>query len=792
MKISELWLREWADAPKTGTELAAQLTMAGLEVDSVYPVAGDFTGVVVAQVVDTIPHPQADKLTLCDVDVGIEHPIKIVCGAANVRVGLKVALAQLGAVLPGGFKIKEAKLRGEVSLGMLCSSSELGLEDKSEGILELPQDAPIGVDLRKYMFLDDLVLDVDLTPNRADCFSVFGVAREVAAKNALTAPVLPSTISQPQIEDTISVKLNAIEACPQYYCRVIRNIKLNAETPLWMSERLRRSGIRLRHPVVDVTNYVMLELGQPMHAFDHQLMDESIVVRFAKKDEELVLLDGKKITLDAQTLLIADTKKPLALAGVMGGADSAVNEETSDIVLESAFFTPLKIAGVARKYGLSTDSSQRFERGVDPQLQQLALERATVLLLEIVGGQAGPLVVARDEQHLPQMQRIQFDPAKVMQLTGVEIAPTQMLLFLKALGMVVDTEKQLWDVSVPSFRFDITIDVDLVEEIIRLYGYDKLNVQPMIASIRTGESNPRNDLSRKAADFFMNRGYNETINYSFVDPNIQEAIYSDPQVMRLLNPISPELSVMRTGLWPGLLAAMIYNEHRQQSMMRFFEQGVAFVVNDGQLKERSCIAGLISGETGELNWTDVTRKLDFYDVKGDLQSLLSQLGWHDPQFEAGEHPGLHPGKTARILIQGRFAGWVGVLHPRLAEALNITDDVMLFELFVDALLACPQATYSKISKYPQIRRDLALLVDNDISVTMIEQAVSSVVADDWLKSFDVFDVYTGDSIPSGKKSVAIALTLQDNNRTLVDEEINVIIDAILKKLKDGFAISLRD
>ncbi len=792
MKVSEAWLREWVNPALTGEQLAAQLTMAGLEVDSFSPVAGVFNHVVVAHVLQTTRHPQADKLSICQVDSGAGTPVQIVCGASNVRAGLKVALALPGANLPGSIMIKESTLRGELSQGMLCSVSELGMDDKSEGIMELPDDAPIGADLREYLHLNDHVLDIDLTPNRADCFSVLGVAREVAALNKLPLQALPTRIAQPASDESLAVHLPEPEACPQYCGRIIREINPDATTPLWLKERLRRAGVRALHPVVDVTNYVMMELGQPMHAFDLHTIKGDIHVRFAQADETLVLLDGQDITLTEQVLVIADEEKPLAIAGVMGGEDSAVQAHTTDIFLESAFFNPLVVAGVARKYGLSSDSSQRFERGVDPALQLLALERATHLLQSIVGGCVGPVMVVNQPQYLPEKHCILFNPAKVKQLTGLDIQVDDMAVMLQGLGMTVVRKADVWTVSTPSHRFDVALDVDLVEEIVRLYGYDNIAAAPIEASMQGGEINPVELMTARTATFLSARGYHEIISYSFVDPEFQSAIYPDAQTMQLLNPISSELSQMRVGLWPGLLASMVYNIHRQQMAIRLFEAGVVFDVEDGQLRERPCLAGLLTGEHGGMNWCESTRQFDFYDMKGDLQTLFSMLQLSDVHFVAAEHPALHPGQSARIFIAGQDAGWIGVLHPRFADELDLSAEVMLFELSLATLYNDKPMRYQQISKYPQIRRDLSLLVNESVSAGQIEQAVRAVVTPEWLKAFDVFDLYTGESIPVGKKSLAIALILQDEKRTLVDTEINAVIDAILKKLEVEFAIVLRE
>lgn len=793
MKLSKLWLREWVNFSLTEHELANQLTMAGLEVDAVSPVAGEFTKVIVAEVLSTKPHPDADKLTLCDVNINADKPLQVVCGAANVRAGLKVALAMIGANLPGDFKIKESKLRGQLSQGMLCSVTELGMAEHSEGIMELESDAPVGMDLREYLTLDDHVIDVDLTPNRADCFSVLGIAREVAVLNKLPLLAKPVPAVAPSIDDVLPVHLRQAEACPRYCGRIIRHINIQASTPLWMAERLRRSGVRSVHPVVDIMNYVMLELGQPMHAFDLATIKGEINVRFSNSQERLELLDGQDLSLNDKVLVIADQEKPLAIAGVMGGADSAVQAHTQDVFLESAFFNPVIIAGVARKFGLFSDSSQRYERGVDPELQIKALERASALILSILGGEAGPVIESKEAKYLPEQVSFAFDTEKVKKLTGLSISQAEMKNLLQGIEITILGERNHFlDVSIPSHRFDIQQDEDLVEEVIRLYGYDNLKANPMNAPVLAGKTCANEEIATRLSRWFSSRGYNETISYSFVDPELQEAFYPQHEFMQLLNPISSELSQMRSGMWPGLIASMIYNVHRQQNLIKFFEIGVVFDVREQQLIERPCIAGLLMGEQGGLNWSETTRVFDFFDLKGDLESLFALLKLNDVKYIAAQHEALHPGQSAQIHINGAFAGWIGTLHPRLADALDLQHDVLLFELNLDALIGHDAPRYKTISKYPQIRRDLSFLVEKNISVMQIESAVRETVKENWLKDFAVFDVYTGQGIPEGKKSLAIAMTLQDDKRTLVDAEINFLISAILKTLENEFSIILRE
>ncbi len=790
MKLSEQWLREWVNPEIDSNELAGRITMAGLEVDGITPVAGKFNNIVVARVNETQKHPQADKLTLCEVDNG-QTRLKIVCGAANVRPGLKVALAQVGTIMPSGMKIKESKLRGELSQGMLCSASELGLAESSDGILELAEDAPVGVDIRTYLNLDDHSIDIDLTPNRADCFSVLGVAREVAAVTAMTPPYYAPSQVSPELDDIVSVNIEAEEACSNYQCRLIKGIRAEVKSPVWLTERLRRSGLRSIHPVVDITNYVMLECGQPMHAFDARAIHGSIHVRYAREKEPIVLLDEQEKLLNPNVLVIADDSSPLAMAGVMGGVGSAVQEGSTDILLESAWFDPKAIAGIARTYGLCTDSSQRFERGVDPSLQAKAIEKATALILDICGGKAGPVSGKTLAHHIQEKADIIFDPLKVARLTGVKIELNEMQRMLEGLGMRVEPAAEQWNVKVPAWRFDIEADVDLVEEVIRLYGYDKISGMPMKAEVRSGHPDKQEELAQRLTRFFVARGYHETISYSFVDPDLQSVIYPEQPALNLLNPISSELGQMRTGLWPGLLASLLHNVHRQHHSLKLFETGVRFINNEN-LKEETVFAGLLAGSQAPYRWCEPERSYDFFDAKGDLQALFGDLGIDEIHFEAAKHPALHPGQCAKIVLDNHELGFLGTLHPALAAELELQYDVIVFEVELSALLKPTERKYRMVSKFPAIRRDLSLLVKETIGVQEIETLVREVVDSSLLKSFNVFDVYHGESLPEGYKSLAISLEMQDAQRTLVDEEINNKISAILQLLDERLSIKLRE
>ena len=668
MKFSEQWLREWVQPEITTQELVDQLTLAGLEVDGAEPVAGAFSGIVVGQVVSREQHPDADKLSLCQVTDGTET-FQIVCGAANVREGLKIPFAKIGAVLPsdepGGFKIKKAKLRGVESFGMLCAEQELGMAESSDGLMELPDNAPLGVDVREYLNLDDTIIDVDLTPNRADCLSLAGLAREtgVLTKSSVAGPQISAVAAT--IADEPSIEVSAADACPRYLGRIVRNVNVKAETPLWMVEKLRRSGTRTIDPVVDITNYVLLELGQPMHAFDLNQVDGGIRVRMAEQGEKLTLLDGQEVELNADTLVIADHNKPLAMAGVMGGEHSGVNGETKDLLLEAAFFNPIAIAGRARNYGLHTDSSHRFERGVDYELANTAMERATQLVLEICGGDAGPVKEVTTENKLPQAATITLRRSRIEQILSLTMADEEVTDILERLGMTVQMSAEGWTVEAPSYRFDMSIEADLIEELARIYGYNRLPVRTPAAATplaKAPESRlPIRDLRRQ----MIARGFHEAITYSFVEPSLQKALDPERDALALLNPISADMSVMRTTLWTGLVSAASYNLKRQQPRVRMFETGLRFVPEQDGLVQTPTLAMLICGNRVAQSWTEQETPVDFFDLKGDVEALLARGGEADAyRFEAAQHPALHPGQSARILKNGQPIGWMGALHPR--------------------------------------------------------------------------------------------------------------------------------
>ncbi|WP_299589054.1 phenylalanine--tRNA ligase subunit beta [uncultured Microbulbifer sp.] len=791
MKFSNSWLREWVNPELTTQELADQITMAGLEVDGVEKVAGDFSGVVVGEIVGCEQHPDADKLRVCKVAGHPEGEMQVVCGAPNARTGIKIPFALVGAKLPGDFKIKKAKLRGVESFGMLCAQTELELGEDNDGIWELPEDAPTGTDLRAYLQLDDETLEVDLTPNRSDCLGVAGIAREVGVLNrcAVQGPEI-APVPQ-QINESLPVSLLAESACPRYVGRVIRNIDIKAQTPLWMQERLRRSGLRSIDPVVDVTNYVLLELGQPMHAFDLEKLSGGIKVRMAEHGEELTLLDGQEVKLQEGTLVIADEEKPLAMAGIMGGLDSSVTKGTQHIFLESAFFSPLAIAGKARSYGLHTDSSHRFERGVDYHLQEKAVERATQLLLDIVGGEVGPVHVRELTETMPAERHITLRRARVEQGLGIQLADDELVDILTRLGLEkIDQNDEGWTFLAPSFRFDIAIEADLLEELARVYGYNRIPSESFTAEL---EIAPRPESTIAQDDLeqtLLSRGYYEAITFSFIDSDSAALFDPEADPVALQNPISAELAVMRTTLLPGLCKALQYNLNRQQNRVRLFETGLRFVPGV-ELHQEPMIAGLAYGNRFLENWTGSKDSVDFYDVKADVEALLTRTGVASEfRFIAAQHPALHPGQTAKIMRGDREVGVIGALHPQLQKKLDLSKPAFVFELSLEAIGEGKAPAFRPLSKFPEVRRDLALLIDADVpAASLVETATET--AGETLTGVKIFDVYQGKGIDLNRKSVALGLTFQHSSRTLNDEEINAAVDAVVGKLEEKYNASLR-
>ena len=799
MKISESWLREWVNPEVDTATLAEQLTMAGLEVDAIDGVAGEFSGVVVGEIISAEQHPDADKLRVCQVAGNGDETLQIVCGAPNARPGIKIPFATVGALLPPGddgkpFKIKKAKLRGVESFGMLCAQTELQMGDDDDGLWELPLDAPTGQDLREYLSLNDTVIEIDLTPNRSDCLSIKGVARDVGVLNRADVTEVAISPVAPVIDDTLAVEIQAGEQGPRYVGRVIRGVDVSRPSPLWMQEKLRRAGLRSIDAVVDVTNYVLLELGQPMHAFDLNTLDGGVVVRMAEQGEALTLLDGQEVELNSDTLVIADQQKAVAMAGIMGGEATAVTAETKDIFLESAFFSPVAIAGRARAYGLHTDSSHRFERGVDYQLQEQAVERATQLLLDIVGGEPGPVTVVESE-HKPADRKVSLRRNRIESGLGFDMPDTDVVDILTRLGLeVLETSADGWTFSVPSYRFDISIEADLLEELARVYGYNNLPVTSMaVPMVLESDDEATLDLERLRSTLVA-RDYREAICYSFVDEKLLKQFEPDAQPVPLQNPISADMSVMRTSLWPGLVSALQYNLNRQQGRVRLFETGLRFVSEDAsvaKLVQEPMIAGLIYGGSSDESWHGKVAPVDFYDLKADVEALL-ELGGEAGQFSfaPAKHPALHPGQTAEVRKNGELVGILGALHPQLQQQLGLDASVFLFELKQELVLNAGIPAFQPLSKFPEVRRDLALIVDQKVAADSLLKSAQKA-AGECLSDLKVFDVYVGKGIDPHRKSIALGLTYQHPSRTLNEEEINASVDAVVKALEAEFGAALR-
>ncbi|WP_298441649.1 phenylalanine--tRNA ligase subunit beta [uncultured Ferrimonas sp.] len=795
MKFSESWLREWANPSLTTEELSEQISMAGLEVDGVEPVAAEFTGVKIGQVVECGQHPDADKLQVTKVDIGADELLDIVCGAANCRLGLKVAVATVGAVLPGGFKIKKAKLRGQPSHGMLCSFTELGIDVESDGIMELPEAAVLGTDIRDFLQLNDNAIEVDLTPNRADCLGLNGLAREVGVLNriAVNEPEVAAVANS--IDAVHGIRVAAPEHCPRYQGRVIKNVNVKAATPLWMQERLRRSGIRSIDPIVDITAYVMLELGQPMHAFDLAKLSGDIQVRMPAAGEKLTLLDGNEVALRDDTLLIADDNGPLALAGIFGGQDSGVTVETNDVLLECAFFNPLSIIGKARSYGLHTDASHRFERGVDPQLQTKAMERATALIIEVCGGEAGPVAEVKSDAHLPQQATITLRRTKLDSLLGHVISDEDVEQILTRLGCTVTAQADGWQAVAPSWRFDMEIEQDLIEEVARIYGYNNIpNLAPVAKLQMTDHQEARLPLAR-VRSLMVDRGFQEAITYSFVDPKLQERLHPGEEALILPNPISSEMSAMRLSLWTGLLGAVAHNQARQQGRVRFFETGLRFIPQqaaENGMRQEPMLAAVIAGNQTDEHWDMTANTVDFFDLKGDLEAVMGLTNdVHQFSFRPAAHPALHPGQTAEILKGDEVVGLIGAIHPQHEKKLGLNGRTVVFEIAQSAIIERRLPKAAAVSKFPANRRDIAVVVAEQIGAGDVEKMIRKVGGNQ-LVGVNLFDVYTGKGVADGHKSLAIALTLQAVDRTLEEKEIADTVDHIVTTLQSEFNAQLRD
>jgi phenylalanyl-tRNA synthetase beta chain len=790
VRINLDWLRDFVDLDADPAIAADALTSSGLEVESVERAGAPLDGIVVAQVAAVERHPNADRLSVCSVNDGSgQH--QIVCGARNVEAGIKAPLARVGARLPNGKEIGAAELRGVKSNGMLCSAKELELVDDVDGLLLLDADAPVGAPLGSYLKLDDAILEINVTPNRGDCFSVLGIARELAAR--LERP-LRRPARQPvpvTLDERFPVELAAGDGCPRFAGRVIRGIRTGAKSPLWLRERLRRAGLRAIHPVVDVTNYVMLELGQPLHAYDLTKLDRGIVVRLAAPNEKLVLLDGKTVDLADDMLVIADGRGPVGLAGVMGGQSTAVSADTDTIFFEAAFFSPRSIAGRARRIGLHTDASMRFERGVDPTQQARAIERAAELLLAISGGSAGPLVVTERTADAPARPAVTLRPEKLRAVLGFDVEANQVEQLLARLDMPVERTSSGWRVTPPAFRFDVAIEEDLIEEVGRMVGYDRIPPTPGTAAERLGTATETRVPSDRLTDVLLARGYSEAITYSFVDPKLEKAVDASSKPVPLANPIASDLAVLRTSLWPGLLGAARHNLSHQRTRLKLFELGPRFAAEAGGVQQTAMLAGIALGSRAPEHWEGAGPAIDYYDVKGDVEALLARTGRHDDfRFEPATHPGLRPGRTARIMRGDMSVGWLGELHPDLQNMVDRKRAGVVFELALDSTFAAAVPAFHGYSKFPSIRRDLAVVVDARTEAATLVAAVRAA-AGELLQHVVVFDVYRGTGVDSRRKSIGLGLILQGTSRTLTDADADQTVQSVTLRLERELGATIR-
>lgn len=791
MKISENWLRTWVNPAIDSEILSDQLTMLGLEVDELAPVAKPFTGVVVGEVLTVEQHPDADRLRVTTVNIGSGEPLQIVCGAPNVRAGMKAPVATIGAVLPGDFKIKKGKLRGVESQGMLCGASEIDLEDKIDGLLELPADAPVGINIREYLKLDDNVIDISITPNRGDCFSIRGIAREIAVINQLQMNEPDIKSVEATIADEKKVVIST-EGAPRYLGRVIKNVNVKAATPEWMEQALARSGIRTHSILVDVTNYVLMELGQPMHAFDLAKIEGTVHVRQAQPQEKLQLLNDQEVELQEDIMVIADDQKALAIAGIMGGLASSVTDDTTDIFLESAFFAPLAIAGRARRFGLHTDSSQRYERGVDFELPLIAMNRASQLIQELAGGEFGPITVAEKTEILPKREAIELKQAQVDQLLGYQLTADFIADALTRLGCEVTVKAEgEWNVVPPSHRYDMAIYQDLIEEVARIDGYDNIQISLPSMDVQLAKYQDRFEIA-ELRQTIVTLGYQEAISFSFADAKLEKQLNPQVNPLMLANPISSDLAAMRSTLLSSLIPCVQYNLNRQQSRVRFFELGLRFDYQDAKsiedLKQIPTLALVAVGSQQPESWHVKPQPMDFFDFKGEIEEILA-AGRVKVEYVRSERAWLHPGQSAEILVDGQSIGYLGRLHPSLENELDLST-TWVAELNQTAVLQSYVSNFTELSRFPSIRRDIALLISDNINVRDIQQLIEKT-GGELLDSTWLFDVYTGQGVEEGKRSLAFALLWQHPSRTLEDAEIKSGMDNIIQVLENTYQATLR-
>ncbi len=791
MKFSVNWLKQWVKLELSAAQLAERLTASGLEVEKLSPVAADFDGIVVAEIESCVTHPDADKLSLCTVNDGGVERLQIVCGAPNARAGIKVPLARVGARLGADFQIKKARLRGVESNGMLCSARELGMSDDHSGLMELPADAEPGVNFRDWLALDDHSIEIDLTPNRADCLSIRGLARDVSAScgsEFIDREIPPVAATS---DSRFPIRLEDIAACPRYVGRVIENVSATARTPLWMQEALRRSGIRSISPIVDVSNFVMLELGQPMHAFDRDKLDAEIIVRRGAAGEKLLLLDGTEVDLGEDVLAICDASGPVALAGIMGGEATAVSGETCNILLESAWFNPAVIMGKARDYGLHTDASHRFERGVDAEGQARAVERATQLILDTCGGQAGPVLLAEFAEYLPAAATVKLRLQRLNKLVGHEFQQQQVEQILTRLGMQLEyhAAEQAWLVVAPSARVDIAIEEDLIEEVARIFGYDNIPLRMPSGEVQVGSAALYEVSLSQIRESLCAAAYQEAINYSFVDSKQLEAVFQAEDALPLANPLSSDLGVLRTTLLPGLLAALNRNLRRQHQRVRLFETGLAFLRGESLL-EIPRIAAVVCGPALPEQWAASSRPTDYFDIKGDVERLLALRGCGEIRFDRLHAPWAHPGASASVFLDDQCLGWCGAVHPQVLQRLDINCEVFAFELDLQPMQQRAVQVAQPYSRFPSIRRDIAIWLPEQTTYAEVRSCILAS-AGELLQNLVVFDVYHDTKLKKGYKSLAIGLILQKVSSTLTDDVADSLIQQVISNLESRLSAELR-
>ena len=790
MKANIEWLKDWVDFSYDSKSLADSLTILGLEVDSVSNASPFFDKVVVANVDQVKAHPNADQLSLCIINDG-KKCYEVVCGARNIRPNIKVAFAPINTNLPNGLKIKKAKIRDLNSSGMVCSAEELCIEDKSSGILELPEDAPIGELLSSYLKSDDYIIDIDLTPNRGDCFSIYGIAREIAAnlgKKIIKPKLVKSKLGNDEI---LPIEIHDQSSCPKYIGRIIKNINNNLDSPIWLKERLRRNGLRSINPIVDVTNYVMLEIGQPLHSFDLKNIDSRIIVRNADAKERIELLDGAEVNLDSRTLIIADKAGPIAIAGVMGGANSAVSSTTDSIFLESAFFSPNSIIGRARSYNLQTDASIRFERGVDFELQEIAIEMASKLLIEISGASCGPIIKKSENKNYPIRKDILLRPKRVELLLGIKIDKAKICKYLNLLCIATKLTSKGIIATPPSYRFDLSIEEDLIEEVARLFGYGNIPVVTNNTPEKLGTSEESLLTKDYISDVLVSKGYNELITYSFIDKDIDSLISDGEEQIFIINPISSDCAVLRRSLWPGLINAAKQNLSRQHERIKFFEIGTEFIKKGSNIQEKQSLAGIMTGLRIPEQWSSEDVFFDFFDAKGDIELLFDiNKKSNTLRFEKEDYLSLWPGQSSKVYLDDKSIGRLGLLHPFIQDKLSFRSPVVLFSLDLDSILRAKIPQYENFSKFPSVRRDISIIVNNDISAKEVIDIVRENSAN-FIEKIFIFDIYRDKNIGFGEKSMSLGLILRDSSRTLRDSEADVFIQSILDSLIDKLDVRIR-